>query len=77
MTVLDRFAGTSSDAELIAHVRAGDLDAYGLLFERHRDAATRLAHALGAGADADDLVADAFARVLTVLRCNFTQRVIS
>jgi RNA polymerase sigma factor (sigma-70 family) len=68
MTVLDRFAGTSSDAELISRVRGGDLDAYGALFERHRDAATRLAHALGAGADADDLVAEAFARVLAVLR---------
>jgi RNA polymerase sigma factor (sigma-70 family) len=66
--VLDRVVGDASDAELIARVRAGDVDAYGLLFERHREAATRLAHVLGAGADADDLVADAFARVLSVLR---------
>jgi RNA polymerase sigma factor (sigma-70 family) len=67
-SVLDRVVGDASDAELIARVRAGDVDAFGLLFERHRDAATRLAHVLGAGADADDLVAEAFARVLTVLR---------
>jgi RNA polymerase sigma factor (sigma-70 family) len=66
--VLDRVVGDASDAELIARVRAGDVDAFGLLFERHREAATRLAHVLGAGADADDLVADAFARVLNVLR---------
>ena len=32
---------TSSDAELIAAVRAGDTEAYGDLFDRHREAALR------------------------------------
>ena len=32
-----------ADAELISAVRGGDLDAYGELFARHSDAATRLA----------------------------------
>lgn len=56
------------DAELIALVRGGDIDAYGVLFGRHRDAATRLARTLLAGSDADDLVAEAFSRVLETLR---------
>lgn len=56
-----------SDAELIARVRGGDMDAYGELFERHRDAAQRLARQLSAS-DADDLVSEAFAKVLGVLK---------
>ena len=59
---------TASDAELIARVRGGDTHAYGLLFARHRDAATRLARQLAAGGDADDLVAEAFAKLLPLLR---------
>lgn len=58
----------SPDPELIAAVRGGDLDAHGELFVRHADAARRLARRLGYAADADDLVADAFERVLMVLR---------
>ena len=34
------------DAELISAVRGGDLDAYGDLFERHVEAARRLARQL-------------------------------
>jgi len=49
-------------------VRGGDNDAYGLLFERHVDAARRLARQLVPGSDADDLVSEAFAKVLTVLQ---------
>ena len=41
-----------SDAELIAAVRGGDQAAYGQLFERHRDAATRLARQLAGSSDA-------------------------
>jgi RNA polymerase sigma factor (sigma-70 family) len=55
------------DAALIAAVRRGDTDAYGVLFERHVDAARRLARSLAHGGDADDLVAEAFAKVLPVL----------
>jgi RNA polymerase sigma factor (sigma-70 family) len=56
------------DAELISAVRAGDLDAYGVLFERHVEAARRLARQLTSSGDADDLVSDAFAKVLAVLQ---------
>ena len=55
------------DATLIAAVRGGDTDAYGVLFERHVDAARRLARTLAPDGDADDLVAGAFAKVLPVL----------
>jgi RNA polymerase sigma factor (sigma-70 family) len=56
------------DAELISAVRGGDADAYGELFARHVDAARRLARQLAGPADADDLVSDAFTKVLTVLQ---------
>jgi RNA polymerase sigma factor (sigma-70 family) len=56
------------DAELISAVRGGDSDAYGELFARHVDAARRLARQLAGHADADDLVSDAFTKVLTVLQ---------
>jgi RNA polymerase sigma factor (sigma-70 family) len=59
--------GEASDAELISRVRGGDVSAYGDLFARHRDAATRLARQLVSSADADDLVSEAFAKVLNVL----------
>jgi RNA polymerase sigma factor (sigma-70 family) len=59
----------AADAELIAAVRAGDLEAYGLLYRRHAGAAATLARQLtGSPAEADDLVAEAFVRVLDVLR---------
>src|SRR3569623_1422991 len=69
MTVMDRVPGQGelSDAELISSVRGGDVSAYGDLFARHRDAATRLARQLVSGPDADDLVSEAFAKVLNVL----------
>jgi RNA polymerase sigma factor (sigma-70 family) len=58
---------TPSDAELITRVRGGDLQAYGDLFDRHREAAHRLARQLVMGPDSDDLVAEAFTKVLSVL----------
>lgn len=69
MTVIDRThpQGELSDAELISSVRGGDVSAYGDLFARHRDAATRLARQLVSNSDADDLVSEAFAKVLNVL----------
>jgi RNA polymerase sigma factor (sigma-70 family) len=57
----------ASDAQLIEAVRDGDTAAYGELFGRHRDAATRLSAQLVPGPDADDLVAEAFTRVLALL----------
>jgi RNA polymerase sigma factor (sigma-70 family) len=57
------------DAELIEAVRHGDVEAYGLLYRRHATAAAGLARQLtGSWAEADDLVAEAFAKVLDVLR---------
>jgi RNA polymerase sigma factor (sigma-70 family) len=57
-----------SDAELIARVRTGDLEAYGELFARHHHAAERMARQLVPANDADDLASDAFAKVLDALR---------
>lgn len=58
----------ASDAQLIEAVRDGATDAYGELFDRHREAATRLASQLVPGPDADDLVAESFTRVLALLQ---------
>ena len=58
-----------SDVELIAAVRDGDSDAYGVLYERHLYAAKRASTCLAhSSAEREDLVADAFARVLRALR---------
>jgi RNA polymerase sigma factor (sigma-70 family) len=58
-----------SDAELIESVRAGDTAAYGSLYERHVGAAYNLARQLTRStAEMDDLVAEAFAKVLDTLR---------
>ncbi|EON24629.1 sigma-70 region 2 domain-containing protein [Nocardioides sp. CF8] len=57
-----------ADAELISAVRGGDADAYGVLFERHSMAARRLARQLVSPGDADDLVSEAFVKVLAVLQ---------
>lgn len=57
------------DAELIGAVRSGDVEAYGLLYRRHAGPATTMARQLtGSRAEADDLVAEAFARMLDMLR---------
>src|SRR5829696_3846028 len=58
-----------SDAELIDSVRSGDNDAYAVLYRRHAGSAVALARQLtGSAAEADDLVAEAFAKVLITLR---------
>jgi RNA polymerase sigma factor (sigma-70 family) len=65
---LPRSSPTASDAELLAAVRAGDLSAYSVLYQRHVQAASRLARQLlGRGPDADDVVADTFTRVLDTI----------
>ncbi len=56
------------DAELISAVRGGETDAYGELYRRHVEAARRLARQLVASPDSDDLVSEAFARVLVALQ---------
>ena len=58
-----------SDAELIDAVRKGTVSAYGSLYERHVASAYNLARQLSRSpAEADDLVAEAFAKVLDTLR---------
>src|SRR3954451_17641706 len=67
MSLTDETAPEITDPELISRVREGDVGAYGTLFARHVDAATRLARMLVGAADADDLVSEAFVKVLNVL----------
>ncbi|MEC3978085.1 sigma-70 family RNA polymerase sigma factor [Amycolatopsis sp. H20-H5] len=58
-----------SDAELIAQVRGGTIAAYGTLYERHSGAAHNLARQLArSSSEADDLVSEAFSKVLDTLR---------
>ncbi|OMH34885.1 hypothetical protein BGP79_00520 [Tersicoccus sp. Bi-70] len=59
----------ASDGQLISAVRAGDRRAFGVLYERHRDAAWRVARrSATSAAQADDLVAEAFANTLAAIR---------
>ncbi|MGH3879513.1 MAG: sigma-70 family RNA polymerase sigma factor, partial [Actinophytocola sp.] len=58
-----------SDAELIDAVRKGTVSAYGSLYQRHVSSAYNLARQLTRSpAEADDLVSEAFAKVLDTLR---------
>jgi RNA polymerase sigma-70 factor (ECF subfamily) len=50
------------DATAVALARAGDLDAYEVLVAHYTAAAHRAAVLLGAGADADDVVQEAFVK---------------
>jgi RNA polymerase sigma-70 factor (ECF subfamily) len=50
------------DAAAVARARVGDLDAYELLVARYTVPAHRAAVLLGAGADADDVVQEAFVK---------------
>jgi RNA polymerase sigma factor (sigma-70 family) len=57
------------DVDLISAVRAGDVAAFGVLYERHLVAAKRAASCLASTpAEREDLVAEAFTRVLRMLR---------
>ena len=58
-----------SDAQLIKVVREGDISAFGVLYERHLQPAKRMASCLaGTPTEREDLVAEAFTRVLGMLR---------
>jgi RNA polymerase sigma-70 factor (ECF subfamily) len=50
------------DGEVLARVRGGESAAYGELVDRHARIAKRTAVFLGAGADADDVVQEAFVK---------------
>lgn len=57
------------DAELISRTREGDSAAYGLLYERHIASARSLArHLVQKEAEADDVVAETFTKVLDLLK---------
>lgn len=58
-----------SDAELISAVRSGDTGAFDTLYSRHRTPARTFARMLTASSsiDAEDIVADAFLKVLSAL----------
>jgi RNA polymerase sigma factor (sigma-70 family) len=59
----------SSDVELIERTREGDDEAYAALYQRYRDRTLLVARATARGmADAEDLLAEAFARALTAIR---------
>ncbi|MGW5646047.1 sigma-70 family RNA polymerase sigma factor [Saccharopolyspora sp. NPDC003752] len=59
----------ASDAVLIDAVRGGDTDAFGALYERHVGAAYTMARQVTKSqAEADDVVSEAFAKVLGLLR---------
>lgn len=55
------------DQELLALTRSGHQDAYAVLYDRHHYAAFRLARHLGQRDDAEDVVAESFARMLDLL----------
>ena len=58
-----------SDGELIEAVRNGSTDAYAQLYERHVNAAYNMARQVAKStAETDDLVSEAFAKVLDTLR---------
>ena len=50
------------DAEAVTRARGGDLDAYGVLVARYTLRAHRAAFLLGAGAESDDVVQEAFVK---------------
>jgi RNA polymerase sigma-70 factor (ECF subfamily) len=55
------------EAEILARVRGGDSAAYGELVVRHAPVAKRTAVFLGAGADTDDVVQEAFVKAYRAL----------
>jgi RNA polymerase sigma factor (sigma-70 family) len=58
-----------ADAELIKAARDGDAQAYAELYRRHHRSALRFARSLaGPPSDAEDVAADAFARVLAAIK---------
>lgn len=59
--------GAETDATIVARVRAGDREAYAELVRRHAPTALRTASLLGAGADAEDVVQEAFVKAYTRL----------
>lgn len=57
-----------SDSELAALARAGETDAFGELWQRHAAAGTAAARQFGSIADPDDIVSEAYLRILRSLQ---------
>ena len=57
-----------SDADLTARVRGGDAAAYAVLWRRHERAARRVARRTANPSDVDELVSEAFCRLLRLLQ---------
>jgi RNA polymerase sigma-70 factor (ECF subfamily) len=55
------------DSEIVARVCSGDTAAYAHLVDRHAPVAVRTAALLGAGADAEDVVQEAFVKAYAAL----------
>ncbi len=61
-------SSVNSDRPLIDRARAGDREAFGLLYRRHVSTARRVAHhVLHSESDADDVVAEVFVALLAAL----------
>ncbi|MFE4467684.1 RNA polymerase sigma factor [Leifsonia sp. NPDC056824] len=61
-------ADTTVDDDLVARSREGDTASFAELWRRHSDAGRRFAATVTSAFDADDLVAEAFARIFRALR---------
>lgn len=61
------FAGCS-DAELLSLTRSGVEEAFGALWDRHRSAGLRAAASISGRHESDDLLQEAFLRILTAIR---------
>jgi RNA polymerase sigma factor (sigma-70 family) len=59
---------SASDDDLLARARGGDADGFGELWRRHSDAARRAAWQFRSIAEPDDLVSEAYARILDAVR---------
>jgi RNA polymerase sigma factor (sigma-70 family) len=62
---LPAFDGTPSDAELLARIAGGDVEALGGLYDRHARALLGFARRVAPSDDAEDIVQAAFLRVLS------------
>ncbi len=58
----------ASDDELVERARSGDASAYGELWRRHSGIGTSIARRYYEIADADDIVSESFARILSTLQ---------
>ncbi|KAA2262746.1 sigma-70 family RNA polymerase sigma factor [Solihabitans fulvus] len=69
MTTAQSDSDSDSDEALVESVRGAAIESYGQLYQRHVSAAHNLARQLSrSSAEADDLVSEAFAKVLDTLR---------